>query len=104
MAEGGGVGFGDRWGVLGWAEMRKDDEGKKREEDRGTQVYLCVEKVNSNGTKCPSWCESSVIGGQRVDDVTIAPTNLVLYIIILPFLSHVDPFPATTSPLSDFVL
>lgn len=65
-----------------------------------TQVYLCVENLNSNGTKGPSWVETLVIRGQRVDDViTIAPTNLVLYITVLPFPRHVDPFPAT-APLS----
>lgn len=41
--------------------------------------------------KALQWAETSVIRGQTVDDViTIAPTNLVLYILILPLLSHVD--------------
>lgn len=83
--------------------MDRDDEKMKKKKRKSDSSLCIVQKRNSNGTEGPSWGEMLVIQGQSVDDViTIAPTNLVLYIIMpttLPLLSHVDPSPATTSPL-----
>lgn len=97
------------WGGVGGRGVRDGPRWEKMMEKKkrksGLKSYLCVENLDFYGTKGPWWGEMLVIRGQRVDDViTIAPTNLVLYIIILPFLSHVDRFPATASPPSDFVL
>lgn len=87
------MGLGDRKGGLGMGRNQKKNVGLKR--DSLTQVCLCVENLNSNGTQGPSRVETLVIRGQRVDDViTNAPTNPVLYIITLPF--PPDPLPATT--------
>lgn len=68
---------------------------KGKETPAGLQSVSCRKPKTLTGLEAPH----GVIQGQRVDDViTLALTNLVLYIITSetlssPLLSHVDPSP-----------
>lgn len=70
----------------GWGSGRVLEQ-ERRENHRGTPIYLCVE--DSKGAR-------GELQEQRVDDVIpIGPTNLVLYIII----PDPPPLPLQPTPL-----
>ena len=97
---------GGRWwglelGVIitGWGEVKK-----KRKRQRDSSLSLCRKLELLNGTEGPSRGETLVIRGQRVDDViTMRLPTLCYTLPSFPSSAMWTLFPATTSPLSDFV-